>query len=76
LADNSGGSTFSRLSTNGDVSDPGGNGIDVLAYAQAGLPSPGGTPTVPTLSTTGLFLMALLLAAAGLVLVRRGLLAR
>ncbi len=78
LADNGGGATFSRVSTNGDVSDTGGNGIDVLAYALAGLPAPGGggsPPTVPALSTAGLFLMALLLAATALVLVRRGLLA-
>jgi len=32
---------YSDISTNGDVSDTGGNGIDVLAYAQAGLPAPG-----------------------------------
>ncbi len=36
--DNSGLTTFSDLSTNGDISDTGGNGIDILAYAQAGLP--------------------------------------
>src|SRR5208337_4743005 len=39
LADNSGGAgiggTYSRLSTNGDVSDTGGNGIDLLVYAGA-----------------------------------------
>ena len=32
---------YSRLSTDGDDTDTGGNGIDVLAYAQAGLPPPG-----------------------------------
>ncbi|MGD0470871.1 MAG: PASTA domain-containing protein [Terriglobales bacterium] len=32
--------TFSDLSTNGDTIDPGGNGINVTVYAQAGLPSP------------------------------------
>lgn len=36
--------TYSRLSTNGDVTDTGGNGIDVLAYAQAGLPPAGTVP--------------------------------
>ena len=37
--DNTSGDTvYSDLSTNGDVTDDGGNGIDVLAYAQAGLP--------------------------------------
>lgn len=42
------GSTYSRLSTNGDVTDTGGNGIDVLAYAQAGLPPAGGIPEPST----------------------------
>jgi hypothetical protein len=38
---NGGGSqngVYSRLSTNGDVTDTGGNGIDVLVYAESGLP--------------------------------------
>jgi hypothetical protein len=39
---------YSALSTNGDITDTGGNGIDVLAYAQAGLPPPG---TIPEPST-------------------------
>lgn len=34
---------YHRLSTNGNITGTGGNGIDVLAYAQAGLP-PSGTP--------------------------------
>ena len=33
---------FSDLSTNGDTTDTGGNGIDVTVYAQAGLPQPQG----------------------------------
>jgi hypothetical protein len=59
--DNGGLTTFSDLSTNGDVSDTGGNGIDILAYAQAGLPvactpgtvctGPTPTPTPPTTTT-------------------------
>lgn len=36
--DNSGLTTFSDLSTNGNTTTTGGNGIDILAYAQAGLP--------------------------------------
>jgi hypothetical protein len=78
LADQSGAATFSRLSTNGNVTTTGGNGIDVTVYAQAGLPVAGTTTpaAVPTLSTFSLFLMALLLAAAGVVLARRGLFAR
>ncbi|MGB7759880.1 MAG: hypothetical protein WBL61_08630 [Bryobacteraceae bacterium] len=64
LADNSGKATFSRLSTNGDVTDTLGNGIDVTVYALAGLPAAGGggTPTGPVPST-------LLLTMAGLVFV-------
>jgi len=47
-------------------------------YAQAGLPAAAGAATavaasVPALSTGGLFLLGLLLAAAGWVQVRRGL---
>jgi len=40
---------FSDLSTNGDNSDPGGNGINVTVYAQAGLPPPGDTLTLTEL---------------------------
>jgi hypothetical protein len=39
---------YSRISTNGDVTDTGGNGIDVLAYAQDGLPPP---PPMPEPAT-------------------------
>jgi hypothetical protein len=45
LADNSGLSNFSRLSTNGDVTDTGGNGIDLVVYAGA---VPVGTPEPTT----------------------------
>ncbi|MGH9471057.1 MAG: PEP-CTERM sorting domain-containing protein [Terriglobia bacterium] len=61
LADNSGCSTdggppcnFSDLSTNGDTTDTGGNGIDVLAYAQSGLPAP--APEASTMALLGLAL--------------------
>ena len=41
VADNSGcGCNFSDLSTNGDTTSTGGNGINVTVYAQAGLPPP------------------------------------
>ena len=40
---------FSDLSTNGDTTDTGGNGINVTVYAQAGLPAPG-TPEPGSLS--------------------------
>ena len=43
-----GGPNYSRLSTNGDVTDIGGNGIDVLVYAQAGLPIAGSVPEPST----------------------------
>jgi len=49
---------FSDLSTNGDVTGTGGNGNDVLVYAQAGLP----TAAVPEPES-----YALLLAGLGLV---------
>ncbi|HEX4154465.1 MAG TPA: PEP-CTERM sorting domain-containing protein [Acidobacteriaceae bacterium] len=51
--DNSGYSTFSDLSTNGDVTDEGGNGIDILAYAQQGIPPPGTTPEPSSLALLG-----------------------
>jgi hypothetical protein len=43
-----GGRTYSSLSTNGDVTDTGGNGIDVLVYAQEGLPVAGSVPEPST----------------------------
>jgi PEP-CTERM motif len=48
VSDNGPLNTFSALSTNGDTTDTGGNGIDVLAYAQAGLPPPGAVPEPST----------------------------
>jgi hypothetical protein len=50
--------SFSRLSTNGDVTDAGGNGIDVLAYTQAE-----GLAPVPEPSTLWLLGTAAALAA-------------
>lgn len=52
-----GNANWSALSTNGNVTGTGGNGIDILAYAQAGLPAPGGT--VPEPSTIVLLLAGL-----------------
>ena len=54
VTDNSGLTNWSSLSTNGDTTDTGGNGADVLAYAQAGLPPPG---TVPEPSTWAMMLI-------------------
>jgi len=51
---------FSDLSTNGDVTDTGGNGIDLLVYAQAGLPPPGvPEPSTVVLLGAGVCLTAL-----------------
>ena len=56
VTDNGGLTTFSDLSTNGIVNGTGGNGIDVLAYAQAGLPAPG-VPEPATMLLLGLGLV-------------------
>ena len=55
---------FSRLSTNGNTTGTGGNGIDVLAYAQAGLPAAGGGPTVPAPNSLVLIAIGLSLVCA------------
>ena len=55
LNDNGGLTTFSRLSTNGDVSDTGGNGVDLLVYAGA-IPTLA-TPEPATLTLVGLGLV-------------------
>jgi hypothetical protein len=47
--------TMSDLSTNGDTTGTGGTGIDILAYAQAGLPSPVPEPVSLAVFGTGLF---------------------
>ena len=63
-------STFSDLSTNGDVTGTGGNGIDILVYAQAGLPSacpPGQVCTGPTGPTTTPEPASVAILAAGLI---------
>ena len=43
-SDNSALTTFLDVSTNGDTTDTGGNGVDIVAYAQSGLPPPANTP--------------------------------
>src|SRR3974390_3163850 len=52
LAENSGNATFSSVSTNGDVTNTGGNGIDVTVYAQAGIPPGAVTQTFNTSGPT------------------------
>ncbi len=54
-----GGSVYQQLSTNGDVTDPGGNGIDTLVYAQVGLPPPAGTPEPVSMVLIGTGLLGL-----------------
>ena len=59
LDDNGGLTTFSRLSTNGNVTNTGGNGIDLLVYG-------GAIPTLPPIPEPPLYaLMAVGLAAMG-----------
>lgn len=54
LRDNSNATTFSALSTNGNVTGTGGNGINLVVYAGQGTPTPGG---IPEPATWGLMLI-------------------
>ena len=59
-SDDGGLTTFSDLSTNGNITGTGGNGIDILAYAQAGLPPPGNVTPEPSsivLLATGVLML-------------------
>jgi len=60
-------STFSRLSTNGDTTDSGGNGIDALVFAQAGLPAPGNGPTPSATPAPNTLILLLMAIGAGFV---------
>jgi hypothetical protein len=61
LYDNGSLATFSALSTNGDITDTGGNGIDLLVYAGNGVPvAPTPLPATLPLFAGGLGLMGLI----------------
>jgi len=55
-----GDTTFSDLSTNGDVADTGGNGIDILAYASSGAP-PAAVPEPASIAILGAGVLGLLM---------------
>jgi hypothetical protein len=63
LNDNSGLTTFSQLSTNGDTTDTGGNGADLIVYGGAGVPTiaaaPGPIPGAGLLSYIAIGLLCL-----------------
>jgi len=67
LTDNSSLTNFSALSTNGNTTGTGGNGIDLLAYAGVGAPPPGNIPEPASLT-----LLAAALAGFGAVRRRNG----
>jgi hypothetical protein len=59
LSDDGGLTTFSDLSTNGNITGTGGNGADLLAYAGVGAPLPGHVPEPASLALLGSGLLGL-----------------
>jgi hypothetical protein len=68
LTDNSSLTTAQQLSTNGNVSSPGGNGADVLVYAGTGAPVEGGGTAVPEIDPASIGSALTLLFGALVVL--------
>ena len=64
LDDNSGLTTFQHLSTNGNSTDSGGNGIDLIVYAGDGVPVPAGPGGIPEPATWALMLTGFFSAGA------------
>lgn|SRR6185312_3657014 len=64
LFEDGGLTTFQHLSTNGDTTSSGGNGIDLIVYAGNGVPTPGGAGGVPEPATWALMLVGFLGAGA------------
>ena len=67
LDDNSGLTTFQHLSTNGDTTTSGGNGVDLIVFAGSGTPVPGGgTGGIPEPATWAMMLVGFFGAGAAL----------
>ncbi|WP_372782829.1 hypothetical protein [Phenylobacterium sp.] len=66
LDDNSQLTTFQHLSTNGNITGSGGNGIDLIVYAGDGVPVPAGTGGIPEPATWAIMLVGFFGAGAAI----------